>query len=391
MAVDSAVWAGDTKPANPEMSVRDLIKSNLALLLTSIASFILMGAATALYGPALPVFARSFGLHIGTAGLLISAHWIGCAIGVAAMFFIGARATPRLVVALMTLGIGLMALGISWALTILGALVFGAGYGSGAVVFNPRMLRAFGARGPAMLSLLNATFGIGAIGAPLVFVALGNDPVLSFAICAAIGIAITLSAGPAGRDTTVGAAQAAAASTMPFRFNLTILVFGAVAISVEACLTGLGPTALINAGLSETLAAQLLSAFFFAFLAARLCLMLVAALLPAFTLFTLALVGACASALIAALWLPGIGFVALGFFAGMFFPTEYVTATRKMGDNPKVAPTIIAAGLVGGVLAPLLMSPFLGTMGPRGFFWVIACATGLLALGAVACLRAMNR
>lgn len=381
------MWAGDTKPANPENSVRDLIKSNLALLLTSIASFILMGAGTALYGPALPVFARSFGLHIGTAGLLISAHWIGCALGVAAMFFIGARATPRLVVALMTLGVGLMALGIGWTLTILGALMFGAGYGCATVVFNPRMLRAFGARGPAMLSLLNATFGIGAIGAPLVFVALGNDPVLSFAICAALGIAITLGAGPAGRDATV----VAATSTMPFRLNLPMLVFGAVAISVEACLTGLGPTALINAGLSETLAAQLLSAFFFAFLAARLCLMLVAALLPAFTLFTLALVGACASATIAALWLPGIGFVALGFFAGMFFPTEYVTATRKMGDNPKVAPTIIGAGLVGGVFAPLLMSPFLDTMGPHGFFWVIACTTGLLALGAVTCLRSMNR
>ena len=83
--------------------------------------------------------------------------------------------------------------------------------------------------------------------------------------------------------------------------------------------------------------------------------------------------------------------MALGFCAGMFFPTEYVTATRKMGDNARVAPTIIGAGLVGGVFAPLLMSPFLETMGQRGFFWVVACTTGLLALGALANLRSMNR
>lgn len=367
--------------------MRDLVKTNAALLVISIASFILMGAGTGLYGPALPVFARGFGIGIGTAGLLISAHWIGCAIGVGAMFFLGPRATPQIVVALMTAGAGLMALGFSWALTVLGAVVFGAGYGCATVVFNPRMLRAFGARGPAMLSLLNATFGIGAIGAPLAFVALGNDAVLSFTICAVIGVVITSAAGPAGRDATV----VASASTAPFRLNLPILVFGAVAISVEACLTGLGPTALINAGLSETAAAQLLSAFFVAFLAARLCLMCAAGLLASFTFFTLSLIAACASALIAALWLPGAGFVALGFCAGMFFPTEYVTATRKMGDNPKVAPTIIGAGLVGGVFAPLLMAPFLEAMGQRGFFWIVACTTGLLALGALANLRTMNR
>ena len=82
----------------------------------------------------------------------------------------------------------------------------------------------------------------------LVFVALGNDAVLSFTICAVIGVVITACAGPAGRDATV----VASASATPFRLNLPILIFGAVAISVEACLTGLGPTALINAGLSET-------------------------------------------------------------------------------------------------------------------------------------------
>ena len=40
-------------------------------------------------------------------------------------------------------------------ITLVGALVFGAGYGCATAIFNPRMLQAFGPRGPAMLSLLN--------------------------------------------------------------------------------------------------------------------------------------------------------------------------------------------------------------------------------------------
>lgn len=366
--------------------MRELIKTNAALLLVGIATFVLMGAGQSLYGPALPAFSRAFDISVAAAGLLISAHWVGCALGVAGMFVWGQKATPQLVVVIMALGAALLASGLSWAVTLLGALMFGAGYGSATVVFNPRMLKAFGPRGPAMLSLLNATFGIGAIGAPLVFVALGNNPGLSFAVCASIGVVIAALARPAGR----GAATAVSTSTKSFRPHWPILGFGMFAIAIEACLIGLGPTALIKAGETETHAAQLLSGFFLAFLAARVALIFVAHRLPSFTLFTLALSGACLSALSAVLWAAGPSFVALGFFAGQFFPSEYVTAARKMGDHPRVAPTVIAAGLVGGIFAPMLMSPMLGFMGPNGFFWTIAAATGALSLAAIASLRSMN-
>ena len=76
------------------------IKTNAALLLVGIATFVLMGAGQSLYGPALPAFSRAFGVSIGQAGLLVSAHWIGCAIGVAGMFVWGARTTPRAVLIL---------------------------------------------------------------------------------------------------------------------------------------------------------------------------------------------------------------------------------------------------------------------------------------------------
>ena len=367
--------------------MRDLIKTNLALLLVGIASFVLMGAGQSLYGPALPAFSRVFDISLGTAGLLVSAHWVGCAIGVAAMFIWGRLITPRVVVVAMTLGAALMATGASWGITIVGALAFGAGYGGATVVFNPRVLRAFGVRGPAMLSLLNATFGIGAIGAPLVFVALGNNPALTFSVFAVFGAIIVAAAGAAGKAE----ASSGSTSTLPFRLHWPALSFGMVAISVEACLIGLGPSALIKAGETEVQAAQLLSAFFIAFLAARVMLIFVAHRIASFSLYTLAVTGACLSALSAAVWLPGPSFIAMGIFAGMFFPSEYVTAARKMGDDPRVAPTIIAAGLVGGIFAPLILAPLLEIMDERGFFWVIATVTGALSLTAMASLRSMNR
>jgi fucose permease len=81
----------------------------------------------------------------------------------------------------------------------------------------------------------------------------------------------------------------------------------------------------------------------------------------------------------------------MGMFAGMFFPSSYVTASRKMGEDPRVAPSIIAAGLVGGIIAPLVLSPFLGQMGDRGFFWVVAAVTGASAVVGITILRPMNR
>lgn len=367
--------------------MRDMIKANAALLAVGIATFVLMGAVTSLYGPALPVYVRGFGITTGTAGWLISAHWIGCAMGVAGMFVWAAKVTPRVVVSLMVLGTALLAAQLSWITVNLGALIYGAGYGAATVVFNPRVLRAFGAKGTAMLSLLNATYAIGAIAAPLVFVALASNPVPAFGLCLAITIAVFIASGFVARED----AAITSAPTEPFRLHLPILTFAMIAIAVEACLGGLGPTALIHAGVSEEHAAQLLSAFFLTFLAARVLLGFVGHLLPAFTLFTLSLAGASASALIAALWAPGTGFVAMGFFAALFFPGEYVTATRKMGNSPHVAPTIIGAGLIGGIFAPILLAPLIDQMGERGFFWIVAGVTAALTLAALANLRSMNR
>ena len=367
--------------------MRELIKSNAALLLSGIASFILMGAGQSIYGPALPAFSRLFDIGLGTAGFLVTAHWIGCAFGVGTMFWLGPRATPRHVIAAMLLGSVLVATSFNFQIVLLGAAVFGAGYGAATVVFNGRVLQVFGAGGTGMLSLMNACFGIGAIGAPLLFVALNNAPAPTFAIFAVIALAIWIFSGRVSQPP----ATAANAPKIPLKLALPILTFHALAIGTEASLIGLGPAALMATGASEVWAAQLLSIFFFGFLLARVSLFFVAHLLPAFGLSTLAVAGAALSSLGAATLSADFFFVIMGFCAGAFFPTIYVAATRRMGENPRVSPVIITAGLIGGIIMPLFLSQAMEQMGQFGFFWLFFGLMGAMALWALFMGRRYNR
>lgn len=365
--------------------MKDLIRANAGLLFAGVATFVMMGAGQSLYGPALPAFSRLFQVTLTEAGMLVSAHWVGCFAGVGFMYLKGGTVTPRHALAMMALGAAIVASLAGWWVTIAGAVVFGAGYGMSTAVFNPRVLRAFGTFGPSMLSMLNATFGVGAIAAPLIFVALGSDPRWSFGLTAALAAVIWLMAGPAGR-----AGAAPAGTVTAFRPHFGILAFGVVAIGLEACLIGLGPTALIQAGVAEATAAELLSAFFVVFLLARVALVFVAHRMEPFALYTTAIALAALCALGSALADPAVFFVAMGAPAGLFFPGFYVTASGKMGEDLRVPPTIIASGLVGGIAAPLLMAPAMAGMGERGFFWLIAGVTLLLAAAALLSMRWMR-
>lgn len=363
-----------------------LIRTHAALLIAGILSFAVMGAGQSLYGPALPAFAREFGLTVGQAGWLVSALWIGSAAGVALMFFRGKNVTPRHALAVMVVGSGIIAAGIGWWPTLAGSVIFGIGYGISAVVLNPRVLRAFGTRGPSMVSLLNAMFAVGAILAPLGFVAIGSNPQLAFAVVAGSCALIWLVAGTgatAEEDTTN-------VSQKPYRFRAGLLCFGVICIGVEACLIGLGPTALIAAGASEETAARALSGFFVAFLIARTVLVFVAHRVPPFAIYAGAMTGAAACALGAVVFPAVPFFMAMGAFAGLFFPGFFVTASRVMGDDPRVTPTIIAAGLVGGIPSPVILGFLVEGMGERGFFQIIAGLTVVTAAVALALLRRVS-
>jgi MFS transporter, FHS family, glucose/mannose:H+ symporter len=365
--------------------VKDLIRAHAGLLIAGVATFVMMGAGQALFGPALPVYVRDFSLTEGEAGLFVALLWVGCFLGVGLMYVRGASLGPRHALAAMALGAGGMAASPAWGLTLLGGVVFGMGYGMATAVFNPRVMRAFGATGPSMLSLLNATFGIGAIAAPLVFVWLGSDPVRAFGVVAAVLLLIWAFAGPAGREGVAPAGEVKA-----FRPHWPILGFGLVAIGMEASLAGLGPTALIRAGVAEERASELLSAFFVVFLLARVALIFIAHRVQPFVLYTASVVSAAIFALGAVFVSPSVFFVAMGASAGVFFPGFYVTAAGKMGEDIRVPPTIVASGLVGAIAAPLILAPLSAGLGERGFFVLVAWILVAVSLAALLSISRMK-
>ncbi len=365
--------------------MKDLIRAHAGLLFAGIATFVMMGAGQALFGPVLPVYVRDFSLTEGEAGLFVALLWVGCFLGVGLMYFNGAAIGPRHTLAVMAAGAGGMAASPTWALTLAGAVVFGMGYGMATAVFNPRVMRAFGAKGPSMLSLLNATFGVGAIAAPLAFVWLGSDPAWAFGLVAVAILVIWVFAGPAGAESAAPPGQVAA-----FRPHWAILGFGLVAIGMEASLAGLGPTALIRAGVEEQRAARLLSAFFVVFLLARVGLIFIAHRVQAFVLYTVAVTSAAAFALGAVFLSPSVFFVAMGASAGVFFPGFYVTASGKMGEDLRVPPTIVASGLAGAIGAPLILAPLSAGMGERGFFVLVASLLLATSAAAILSLRRMK-
>lgn len=365
--------------------MRAILTANAGLVFGGLMTFVMMGAGQSLFGPALPVFARDFGIGTGTAGLLISAQWVGAAIGVAVMYLRGDRVTPRMVLATMAAGAGLVGAGLGWHVTLAGAAVFGLGYGGSTVIWNRRFLQVFGPRGPSMLALLNAIFAIGAIGAPLVFVRIGSDPQLAYLGVAALAVVTFAGVG------AVRGPVAAVPTTGRFAPRPAIMVFGALAIGMEACLIGLGPVALIALGAGEDAAAEALSLFFVAFLVARLALVGFASAIAPFTLFLLAVGGAAllaaAAALTAATWL----FVPMGAVASLFFPGFYMTGVAQMGDDPRVAPLLVASGLAGGIASPVIVGAVMAQAGDTAFFPVIAGVAFCTAGAALTLRRRMNR
>ena len=360
--------------------------SRMNLLIAGLLGFILLGAGQAVMGPALPVFQKRFALDTATSGWLISSLGIGSFLGLVGMYFIGRHVTPRLALSVMAAGAALLAVSQGFLMSVLGGAVFGLGYGSVAALFNARILVAFGARGASMVSLLNAGYSVGAIAAPLAFVGLGSDPRVIFGIIAAVTALTVLISGKAG-----GARAAARVGGGGFRFDLPILSFGLIAIGTEVSLTGLGPSAMIRAGVPADDAARLLSAFFVAFLASRLILTLLADRVPPFAVF----IAACLFTSTCAFGCVAVGpawfFAPMGFSAGLFFPGYFVTASARMGDDPRVAPVILATTQIGAVFVPLILAGVVPLMGDRGFFWLVAVSAAIMSLAALASFRWMSR
>lgn len=357
-----------------------------ALLASGLSTFLVIGSGMAIIGPALPVYERMFRIDTATSGLLVSTLWVGCLIGVVGMFLRGAEVTPRMGLGGLVVGAVLLAVAPLWPVALAGALIFGIGYGAVAAIFNPRVLTVWGPSGPSKVGMLNAVFSFGAILAPWFFARIGSDLRPVFWSIAGVAALTWLASGPVG---LTGVSRGGGAKG--FRTHLPILGFILIAIGIEASLAGLGPTALIRAGIEEDTAATLLSLFFVAALATRIALVLFSHRWPDFAIYLAAVLWSAICAAGAALISPAMFFPLLGISAGLFFQGGYLTATRKMGDDARVSPIILGIGLIGAIFSPLAYARLMDGLGSHGFFWLVAGVSTAATLAALASYRAMMR
>ena len=165
------------------MGTRSVSGGNGPLTIPAIAGccggFVLIGALQALYGPAIPAFRTRFGVSPSVAGLALSAEFTGALAGIVIYHLLRPLAGDRrlLVIcyAVMALGASLFAISPQWPMALAASLI--TGFGSGGIDYGLNRLFAtgFGRRSAAMLNLLNAHFGVGAVVGPVLIGAVGAD------------------------------------------------------------------------------------------------------------------------------------------------------------------------------------------------------------------------
>jgi fucose permease len=323
------------------------------LLRVGLGSSLVVGATVALHGPSLPLYAARYGIGLAEAAGIVAAQWGGAFLAVAALMA-GVRLTARWALAALALGCGLIAAGISWPLTLAGALILGCGHGLSSAVFNSRLLAEFGPRGPAVLGLANALFGVGAIAGPLLLLAAGSDPRIVFAGLALGAALLWPFARPPARPVG-GPAEGAPLGSLLSRGRGVVWI-GLVAVGAEASLAGLGPAALIARGATQEAAALWASGFFAAFVLARLALVWLAVRVAARRLLQGGLAGLALALAGATLGPPGPFFVAAGAAVGILFPSYFVLGADRLGRTPRAGAVLVAASLAGGVSLPAALA-----------------------------------
>ncbi|MFD4909635.1 MFS transporter [Kitasatospora purpeofusca] len=382
-----------TLPSLPDTAVRPDRSFSTPAVVASCIGFVLIGALQSLYGPALPALRQEYGLSPSGAGLALSAHFVGGVAGVLgfdrAFGRIGNRALLGVSYALMALGSVAFAFSPSWPLALLGALVTGFGFGGIDYGLNQLFATGFGRRSPAMLNILNAHFGIGAIAGPALIGLFGADryPAVftGFAVMAAL-LLIPLGGvrdrHPGGLPADTAAHPADQRARRTAALLTVFVVLYVLHVGVEAAVGGWEPTHLEAVGHSATLAASATSVYWLMLTLGRF---LVAPLTLRWSEPAIIAVscGGTALCLLAAVQ-PGLApyaYAGVGLFIAPIFPTGLPWLRRAVPAARRAGALVIAASMVGGVAA----GPTLGKV--IELFEVRAVPAVLFALAAL-CLAA---
>jgi len=162
------------------------------LFVAGTMTFLSIGAVQAMYGPSFPAFLARFGVGVGQVGAVVSAHFLGSFVTIAASGMLLARfGYRRLMLSgalLLALGAAGVALSPLWSLTLAAALLGGLGFGLLDVATNLLFARWYGARSTGALNLLNAAFGLGAVAGPVLVGLLAPRVAPAFLLAALLAV-----------------------------------------------------------------------------------------------------------------------------------------------------------------------------------------------------------
>lgn len=353
--------------------------------------FALIGTVQALYGPALPGLQRAFDVTPASAALVVSAHFVGGAIGVPLWGAVLRHLPTRLVLAAATAALSAGCLGVAlapaWVVVLASAFVIGVGFGGLDLGLNVLFATGFGTRSAAMLNLLNASFGIGAVAGPLAVGLLPADTVRPlFAASGALGLTLLplIRSIPDRRDpgwTPAAPAPGGRTGGLAVAFIVMYVLY----VGVETGVGAWEPTHLAFTGMPAAEAALLTSLFWAALTVGRV---LAAPISLRFApdgivLTTLTL----ATGSLALTHVSGVApaaYAMAGLALAPVFPTGLAWLNGALPSARGATVAVVAGAMLGGVVFPAVIGRAVGTAGPALIptaLTAIAATTLAVALG----------
>jgi MFS transporter, FHS family, glucose/mannose:H+ symporter len=345
-----------------------------------------VGLLLSLYGPAIPELRAAYGVGGGGSALVLSAHFAGAMAGIG-WWGVDRRLGPRtwLLVATALLAAGAVGIAFApaWPVVLAGAFGVGVGFGVVVVEINVLFAEGFGERATAMLNLLGACFGAGAVLGPLAVAATGGYrvPFGAGALLAAAAMALTRDLPRTPRAPAPGDGRPPAGVVGGF------VALCALYVGVESGIGGFEATSLRAGGTGQAAAASWTAGYWAALTAGRLLAVPLALRVPAPALaagsLALAAVGLGLAHLPA---LAPAAYTLTGLALGPVFPTALAWLARAAPGARGPTAMVFAAANLGGVVLPVVIGRLVDASSPAVIpttvlVVALACLGATLALG----------
>lgn len=362
-----------------------------AATVAACVGFVLLGALNAFFGPSIPALRSRFGLAPAEASLALGVFFMGAVTGVliAGALHPRTRSNHLLITAFLVMAAGALgfALAVNWPCALAASLLCGLGAGGVDYGLNYLFAIGFGVRGPAMLGILNANFGLGAVAGPLAisFVGARRYP-LAFGASAVLLVVVAFFLRSVRTAPRVRTPSAAGGSSGRGRTLLMLVVPFLALYALQVCVeTGVGawePTYLQSqSGHSAVYAANATSGFWLMLTLGRLLVAPMISRWSAPAIVTVCCIGTTVCPAFAPIQaVAPFAFAATGLFNAPVFPVALPWLDRAAPDVRWAGTGAILAANLGGMAAGPVSGLGIEWFGYVSVPWLLAGVSAVCVL-----------